>query len=293
MRYTLRQLEVFQAVARTESVSRAAQALAMSQSAASGALADLERQFDLQLFERAGKRLQLNELGRVLWPRAEALLDAARDLERTLAGHDEVGRLRIGATLTIGNYLGVHLVKRFLERHPESAVTLEVGNTAEIARKAATVEIDVGLVEGELQHPDLELTPWREDELVVFCAATHPLARKRSLRDRDLAATPWIVREPGSGTRQAFDRAMHGLLPNLDVVLELQHTEAIKQAVLGGLGLGCVSRLALEQEFAAGSLRPCVVVGRDFRRRFYFLLHRHKYRSPGIASWLALCGASG
>src|SRR3712207_5787514 len=102
MRYTLRQLEVFLAVARVESVSRAAETLFMSQSAVSGSLADLERQFDVQLFDRVGKRLQLSTLGRALRARAEAALEQARDFERALDGKKEVGRLRVGATLTIG-----------------------------------------------------------------------------------------------------------------------------------------------------------------------------------------------
>ena len=106
---------------------------------------------------------------------------------------------------------------RFMREHPAIGLTLEVANTEEIARQVANFEIDVGLVEGEVEHPDLEITPWRDDELVVFCGARHPLARKRALTDADLRGATWIVREHGSGTRQAFDRAMRGLLP------ELQH----------------------------------------------------------------------
>src|SRR4051812_14277144 len=101
MRYTLRQLEVFLEIARVESVSRAAEALAMSQSAASGALADLERQFAVRLFDRIGKRLQLSQLGRSVRAQAEAMLDQARAFEETLTNQHGVGRLRIGATLTI------------------------------------------------------------------------------------------------------------------------------------------------------------------------------------------------
>ena len=97
------------------------------------------------------------------------------------------------------------------------------------------------------------------------------------------------MRERGSGTRQAFDRAMRGLLPELHIALALQHTEAIKGAVEAGLGLGCVSRIALEDAFQRGTLRPCRVPQRDFRRQFFFLLHKQKYRSAGITRWLELC----
>jgi DNA-binding transcriptional LysR family regulator len=133
--------------------------------------------------------------------------------------------------------------------------------------------------------------PWRDDELVVFCAPDHPFARKRMLSDRDLRTAAWIVRERGSGTRQAFDRAMHGLLPELRIALTLQHTEAIKRAVAARLGVSCVSRIALDDAFSRGSLKACRVPHRDFRRQFFFLLHRRKFRSAGIARWIELCRA--
>ncbi len=293
MRYTLRQLEVFLAIARLGSVSRAARELALSQSAASGSLADLERQFDVRLFDRIGKRLQLSQLGGDLRVRAQAVLDQARDLEHALANQREAARLRVGATLTIGNYLAVPLVARYLRQHPDADVTLTVANTEEIARQVANFEIDVGLIEGQVSDPDLEITPWRNDELAVFCGPSHPLARKRALTDGDLRAAAWIVRERGSGTRQAFDRAMHGLLPDLRIALTLQHTEAIKRAVEAGLGVGCVSRIALADAFARGALAPCRVPHRDFRRQFFFVLHKRKFRGAGIERWLELCRGAG
>jgi len=292
MRYTLRQLEVFLAVARGESVSRAAEELAMSQSAVSGALADLERQFDIQLFDRIGKRLQLSDLGRSLRAQAEALAEQAQQLENALAARQELGLLRVGATLTIGNYVAVPLMARFMREHKGARVTLEVANTAEIARRVKNFEIDVGLIEGELQDPELEISRWCDDELEVFCAPSHPFAKKKKLTDDDLRQAAWIVRETGSGTRQAFEHAMHGLLPELDITLELQHTEAIKSAVEAGLGVGCVSRIALEEQLRHGDLIACQVPHRDFARQFYFVVHKHKFHSGGLAAWLELCRAT-
>jgi DNA-binding transcriptional LysR family regulator len=289
MRFTLRQLEVFLAVARSESVSRAAKELSMSQSAASGALADLERQFDIQLFERVGKRLQLSGLVRSLRARAEALQEQARELEHGLASHGEIAELRVGATMSIGNYLMAPLVARYMQEHPGARVILDVANTAEIACRVQNFEIDVGLIEGELQDSDLDVTRWRPDELVVFCAPNHPFAKKKTLRDEDLKAASWIVRERGSGTRQAFEHAMHGILPELRLELELQHTEGIKSAVKAGLGVGCVSRIALEDAFRHKSLVPCQVPHRDFQRYFFFVLRKQKYKSAGLENWLALC----
>ena len=289
MHYSLRQLQVFLATAHFENISRAAASLAMSQSAASSALAELEHQYDIQLFDRVGKRLQLNALGHALRPRAMALLQQAEALEQALHQHSESGQLKIGATLTIGNYLAVGLMARFMGENPQTKVELQVANTATIAARIHNFELDLGLIEGELHDSDLEVTPWRDDELVVFCAPGHPLAKKRKLSDQALLDATWILREAGSGTRQTFDRAMHGLLPQLNILLELQHTEAIKRAVEAELGIGCLSKVALVEAFKRGSLIPLNVPQRDFRRLFYFILHKQKYRSAGIARWLELC----
>ncbi|MEJ2417253.1 MAG: LysR family transcriptional regulator [Exilibacterium sp.] len=289
MRFTFRQLEVFLAAAHHENITRAAQSLSMSQSAASSALQDLERQFDIQLFDRVAKRLQLNEFGRLVRSQADALLTRAREFEHLLEKHTDPGELKVGATLSIGNYLAVGIMARYREKEPHAKVALEVANTQAIAAKVANYELDVGLIEGELQHSELEVIPWRDDEMVVFAAPSHPLAAKKSVDDNDLLGATWILREQGSGTRQNFDRAMHGLLPQLNVLLELQHTEAIKRAVEAGMGIGCLSRITLEVAFKRRTLVPLKVAERDFKRHFYFILQRHKYRSAGIEKWLRLC----
>ncbi len=292
MRYSLRQLEIFLAAAHYQNITRAADSLSMSQSAASSALRELENQFDIRLFDRVGKRLQINELGRLIRPRAEALLARARELEQDLEGHADAGPLKVGATLTIGNYLAVGIMARFMALAPEARVSLEVANTVDITARVLNFELDVGLVEGELNHPDLEVTRWRTDQLVAFCAPDHPLAGKKALTERDMMDASWILRESGSGTRQTFDRAMHGLLPQLNVALELQHTEAIKRAVETGLGIGCLSRVVLAEAFRRGTLVPLHIPERDFTRHFYFVLHRQKYLSAGIQRWLELCRES-
>lgn len=289
MRYSLRQLEVFLAAAHFENITRAAESLAMSQSAASSSLRDIEQQFDVQLFDRVGKRLQLNELGRLLRPKAESLLAQAQAFERDLSQHEDLGLLKVGATLTIGNYLAVEMMASYMNQYEGADVQLKVANTETIAKMVENYELDVGLIEGELQHPDLDVIAWREDDLVVFCAPEHPWANKGELTDEDLIAAQWVVRESGSGTRQAFDRAMHGLLGELHLRHELQHTEAIKRAVEAGLGVGCLSEIALRDAFRRGSLIPLKVPHRDWHRRFYIILHKQKYRGPSIDRWLTQC----
>lgn len=289
MRYTLRQLEVFLTIARNGNLTQAASQLAMSQSAASSALKDLESQFELQLFDRVGRKLQLNEQGKALQPKAQSLLEQAQEIERMLLNQDDAGHLSIGATLSIGNYLAVGLVAQYKTHHPAADVRLDVDNTRHIVEKVRRFELDVGLIEGEINDMELDIQPWRSDELVVFCSPEHPLAHAGTLTDEELSQAHWILRERGSGTRQAFDRAMHGLLPQIHISMELQHTEAIKRAVEAGLGLGCLSKITLGEAFQRGSLIPLDIPQRDFHRTLYQVLHKQKFQTAGLKSWLQLC----
>jgi DNA-binding transcriptional LysR family regulator len=289
MRFTLRQLEIFVAVARDESVSRAAEALSLSQSAASTALGELERQFDTQLFDRIGKALRLNELGRVLLPHAVEQIEHAREIEALLSRKTDFGPLQVGATMTVGNYLATLIAADFLRRHPSARVQLRVHNSATIVHQLAHYELDLGLIEGSCRHPDLVAEPWIEDELVVFCAPGHALERAGAVGLDELVRQDWILRELGSGTRETFEHAMRHVVGTLNVRLELEHTEAIKRAVESGLGIGCISRLALREAFLRGSLVEVATPELDLRRQFQFVTHRRKYVTAGMREFIALC----
>lgn len=288
MRFTLRQLQVFVATARLENISRAAEALAMSQSAASSALKELESHYSVNLFDRAGKRLMLNEHGRALQPQVEALLSQAQGLDESLSQQPAAESLRVGATLTIGNYLAVDIMAAYLNQAEDDQIALTVANTESIVDRLLHFDLDVGLVEGELNHTHLTVTEWCDDELVLFTHVDSPLAGI-SLTDQQLTQLPWVVREPGSGTRQGFDRAMSGLIGELNLRLQLQHTEAIKRAVQVGLGVGCLSAISVKEDFERGLLTPIYAPHRNWARKFYFVLHKHKYHGPAVARWLTLC----
>jgi DNA-binding transcriptional LysR family regulator len=289
MRYTLRQLEIFVAIARTGNVSRAAEMVSLSQSAASTALAELERQFDCQLFDRNGKLLKLNTLGKTLLPVASSLLTQAVEIEHLLDGKSSLGELNVGATLTIGNYLAIMIISEFMQDHADCHISLKVKNTQTILHQLANYELDLGLIEGSCHHPELSAETWIEDELAVFCSPLHPLARLASVTTADLLAQTWILREQGSGTRETFDQALRHNLPELKVRLELEHTEAIKRAVESGLGVGCISRLALRDAFRRGSLIEIPVPQWDLRRQFIFVWHKNRYRSPAMVKFLDYC----
>lgn len=284
MKFTLRQLEIFVAVAHAGSVSRAAEQLSLSQSAASTALGELERAYDQTLFDRMGKKLVLNDTGHWLLSRALEILDRAAELERQLGTDESIGNLRLGASLTIGNYLATLLVADFLQQHPSSRVQLAVHNSASIIEQVARYELDLGLIEGDMSHPDVVVLPWLKDELVVFAAPNHPLAGKKRVTLAQAFKENWILREPGSGTRSTFERALGEHRSELKVRLELEHTEAIKRAVEAGLGLGCISRLALRDAFRRGSLAPIALPELQLQRQFYMVHQKNKYLTSGIRS---------
>ena len=289
MRFTIRQLQIFLAVAKHQNISKAAQSLHMSQSAASEALLNLEHMYEVSLFDRVSNKLALNAIGHTLRREAENLIAHCQSFEEKLLDHTDVGHIKVGASFTIGNHLATRYLAGYLANYPEADVQLDIANTPDVVAKVFNFDVDVGMIEGEVHHRELELIPWREDELIVFCAADHPLARKKTLTNKDIKEALWILREPDSGARHTFDRALAGLLPDINIYLELRHNEAIKNAVESGLGIGCLSQIVLKKNFANGDLVPLTLPRRNMRRTFYFALAKKRFRLESVKSWMETC----
>lgn len=289
MRYTLRQLEIFVAISRLENVSKAAELLYLSQSATSTALGELEKQFGIKLFDRVGKSLCINDAGKKLLPQAIELIDRANEIESELSGFAVSGDMHIGATLTIGNYLTNILVAKFLQDFPESSIKLQVHNTKAIIKKVVNHELDLGMIEGDCDHPNLKIKRWIADELVIFCAPEHPLSKMNNISTDDLFEESWVLREKGSGTRETFDHVFKKEQNRIKIKLELEHTEAIKRAVESSVGIGCISRLALKDELKSGALVELDVKNIKLDRYFYFLWSKDKYQTNGVKQFLKMC----
>lgn len=285
--YTPRQLQVFIAVATHGSVRQAAEALHLTQPALSMALAELERQLDVPLFDRERGRLYLSTRGRELLPLAQDILERMQDLQqRAGSGAGSLaGELRLGASNTVGNYLVGDLLGDFIAAHAGVSVQLRVANTDAIVEDVLRHELDLGCVEGPIGHRQLETLPWREDALAVCVRPDHPLARKRRLQAVDFLDTRWIVREPGSAMRAHSERVL-AALPEVRVVLELGQVEAIKQAVEAGLGMALLPRLALGDALAAGRLAALDTPFLDLSRQLSLVMHRDRYRGPVMQAFL-------
>ena len=289
MKFTIRQLQIFLAVAKHQNISKAAQSLHMSHSAASEALLNLEHMYEVSLFDRVSNKLALNAIGHTLRREAENLIAHCQSFEEKLLDHTDVGHIKVGASFTIGNHLATRYLAGYLANYPEADVQLDIANTPDVVARVLNFDVDVGMIEGEVHHRELELIPWREDELIVFCAADHPLARKKTLTNRDIKEALWILREPDSGARHTFDRALAGLIPDINIYLELRHNEAIKNAVESGLGIGCLSQIVLKKNFANGDLVPLTLPRRNMRRTFYFALAKKRFRLESVKSWMETC----
>ncbi|MDP2227861.1 MAG: LysR family transcriptional regulator [Moraxellaceae bacterium] len=293
MRITLKQMEVFIAVARSGNVTRASETLNITQSATSMSLADFETQLGRKLFDRVGKRLQLNDAGHRLLPRVLEAVSRVAEIE-ALAGEGSglIGQLRIGASLTIGNYLLPGLIGSFMRQHPGAHVALDVTNTRHVIQALKDFRIDAGFIEGFCHEPDIDALPWCRDELVIFAARDHALAQAATLTPDDLAGADWILREPGSGTREIFDNAVLGRVPRINLLMEFGHSEAIRRVVETGLGIGCASRRTLEEAFAQGRVVPLNTPFLDLSRDLFLLVHQQKYRTEGLRLFLEHCIAN-
>lgn len=286
MHITLRQLEVFTEVLKSGSTTLASQMLSLSQSAVSAALSDLEGQLGVQLFDRVGKRLVVNEHGRLLYPQAITLLEQARDIEQMF--REDNGAIRVYASSTIGNYILPEVIARYRHDNPSLPIELSVGNSQDVINAVADFRVDIGLIEGPCHMSELVAVPWLDDELVVFAAPSLPMLQ-HPMTLQSLAAAPWILRERGSGTREIVDYLLLSHLPEFHLEMELGNSEAIKHAVRHGLGISCLSRRVIADQLDSGLLVEVPVPLPRLVRTLYYIHHRQKHLSRALGRFLRYC----
>ena len=286
MHITLRQLEVFAEVLKSGSTTQASQMLALSQSAVSAALTDLEGQLGVQLFDRVGKRLVVNEHGRLLYPRALALLEQAGEIEQLF--REDNGAIRVYASSTIGNYILPGIIARYRKDFPTLPLELSVGNSQDVINAVADFRVDIGLIEGPCHSADIIAEPWLDDELVVFSAPNSAWLLGEVTLEK-LAMAPWILREKGSGTREIVDYLLLSHLPQFQMGMELGNSEAIKHAVRHDLGISCLSRRVIAEQLEAGTLVEVAIPLPTLSRTLWRIHHRQKYLSNALKRFLHYC----
>jgi len=293
MSITLRQLEIFIAVAETAQVTKASKKLFVTQSAVSMALAELENQLGGSLFDRHGRSLLLNARGRFLLPLAKDIICQVSNIETIMSERNDTleGQLEVVASTTLGNYILPYLIGAFKRVHPNVHVNLLVFNTRAAEKLVLDRETDIGFVEGPLSGNDeIQWRPWFEDELVVLCGPTDPLAHNEIFDiNRDLKGKKWIMREKGSGTAHTIEDKFGPYMEDVNVVMEMGHPEAIKRAVESGAGITCLSALSICREAEHGWLKGLKIEGLDMRRQLKVIQRKDLEISDALAEFLAFC----
>ena len=292
---TLEQLRIFAAVADKQHVTQAAGELNLTQSATSAAIAALEGRYGVKLFDRVGRGIVLTHTGRTFLSEARAVLARARAAEqvlRDLAGL-KIGKLVIAVSQTVANYWLPSRLQAFQAAYPGIDVKVRIANTERVAADVHESQADIGFIEGDVDDSTLSVRRIGGDALVIVVGRKHPFAGQRKLPGDWMTKTPWILREPGSGTRKMFELALkkRGLrLADLTVRLELASNEAIQTAIESGLCAAAISELVVEKSLAAKTLVR--LEGEVAKRSFYILRHKERHVSKAEAALLASIGVA-
>jgi molybdate transport repressor ModE-like protein len=285
---TLKQLRLFETVARLGSYTQAARDLHLTQPAVSIQMKNLEGFVGLPLFEQVGKTLGLTEGGRVLLDHARAVLEEMESLQSAvdrLKGL-KTGRLRISSVTTV-NYFAPALLRTFCERYPGITVAMGVANRQELLDELAANTIDMAIMGRPPAGSELDAEPFLDNPLVIVAPPDHPLARRKSVPLGMLADQVFLMREPGSGTRGAMERYFAEKGIAITASIEVSGAEALKQGVQAGLGLAMMSRDAVELEVASGRLVELKVPGLPIHRKWFLVHRRNKRLSPSAEAFKA------
>ena len=281
MHITIRQLQVFEAVARQLSYTRAAEELHLTQPAVSMQIKQLESSVRLSLFEQLGKRVFMTQAGETMLRHAQTImrhLCTAQEEMDELKGVDS-GRLRIAVASTV-NYFATRLLATFTRLHPSVQITLDVTNRETLLQKLEDNQPDVVLMGKPPKDLDLDAAAFMDNPLIMIARPDHPLSKRRPLALKELVTETFVVREPGSGTRIAMERFFDNKSFVPSATIEMTGNETIKQSVEAGLGLAIVSVHTVELELALERLRRLEIRGMPIMRRWYVGHRRGKRLSP-------------
>lgn len=286
---TLRHMRIFQKIYETQSVTRAAEALHMTQPAVTRALQELEKYYGLRLFERLNRRLTVTEAGRRMYDYALHLTETFDTMEKSLRDWERQGVLRVGASVSLGCSLLPQLARTFQEEHPGVEVRVRIANGELLRRDLLENRLDLALLEGEENGADLMLTPFAAGEMALIVPPGHPLARAGGATLAQAAAYPLLLRETGSATRRFLDQLLMSRGLAVQPVWESASTQALLSAVREGLGITLVPWALARQTVLRGEAERCPVTDAALIRRRYVAWHPSKYVTGTMRAFVNLC----
>lgn len=275
---------IFKTVVDKGSFSSAAKELHMTQPAVSFHIQALEESLGAKLFDRSSKRVVLTAAGRAFYAHVRKILNGYEEARKAVLEATGLisGTLSLSASLTIGEYMAPGLISKFIQKYPDVRFLLQIENTEKTAKMVLDKSIDIGLVEGPVEDKTLEVIKFYDDELVVIFPRKKNEEKDIITMD-DFLKYPLIMRERGSGTRRVFEDGLknHGINPeSLDIAIELGSNQAIKEAVIAGLGISVLSKIAIIRECKYGLLSFSRIKDLTFFRTFNIIINKNKVLMP-------------
>lgn len=286
---TRRHLEIFVAVFQTGSMTGAAQSLHLAQPSVSLAVKELEEHYHIRLFDRLGKHIYPTDSGRQFYGYALHIVSLFQDMEENARSLERKGTLRIGASITIGNYVLPDLLKAFQLDFPEVRTEAVILNSAAVEQALLDNRIDLGLIESEARSPQLQKIPFMEDRLCVIVPPGHPLTAQPSASFSQIAKYPFLLRERGSGGREMIESLFELRQLPLVPLWESASTQAIVRGVAQGLGIAILPWLLVEEDVRNGRVETIHVPDLGLTRHFFMIYHPNKYLTEGARHLMDLC----
>lgn len=282
-------LLVFVMVAEKQNFSRAAEELHMTQPAVSQYIRALEENIGIRLLERTNKYLQLNKAGEIVYHHAKEILGLYTKMQNLVDDltNKAKGELKIGASYTFGEYVLPHLLTDLQRQYPEIEPSVTIANTATVAELVTSHQLDIGIIEGGFKDKELMEENFAEDSMVIVVSTHHPLALKEMVTISDLENEIWIVREKGSGTREATEEMFHNLLFTPKKKIVFSSTQPIKEAVEAGLGISLLSKWAVQREIINKDLKILHTKGLPFSRQFS-MITKSRFQTKALELFIEL-----
>jgi len=289
---TLRSLQVFLAIAEYGSMTKAAEKLFISQPSVSLAVSEIEKTYNVVLFDRLPGRLRLTPTGEKLRRYAQRILEVERDMEQFLAQESENYCVKIGATVTVGGSVVSSIIAQMKTEIPKINYHVDIANTRVIEEKLMDGELDIALVEGEIGNPSLEIKSFMDDKLVLICSERHMFAGRDAVSIKELSGVPLVLREPQSGTREQFEQAIRK--SGIDAVVRFSSVSygAIIDAVEHDLGVGIISERLIRKHAESGAIHVCDISDADLSRTFKLVYRRDKYITEILDQFIRICRGS-
>lgn len=283
-----RRMRIFYEVSNVLNMTRVAEKMFISQSSISQAINELEQELGVKLFDRVSKKLYLTYEGQVFYNYVRRILNL---YDESISAINDIksskgGKLKIGASNTVGVYMVPRIARAFLDIYENVEVSTTIGNTSDICNLILKNEIDFGLVEGKVKNDEIIANSFFKDELVVIVPKNHRLANKRFITKEEIKNEKFIIREVGSGTRELIERKFKENDIEYNVFMELGNNEAIKNIVEAGIGISCISKQCLDHERIENRLKILNVTNLELSRDIYFIRHKDKNISTAMTNFM-------